>query len=131
MSNSKTSRADRLGASKGSLRKGGIYLLVTLVIFAALVWFIPDVLNFDLAGFMSSPNMVAAARAALGLFFLVILVLSMRYTIASFTLEGESWRQGFQNALRSHVFSRDGISILLLFGGGVALIAWGLVDLFA
>lgn len=116
-------------ARQKSFARGSVYLVATIVVLFVLAYFIPDVLGIDLAGWMSSTNVVALLRIALGVIMLVILVASIVRAVRFFTLEGEDWKHGLRNAAATHLFSRDASSIVLLLFGGVALIVWGLVDL--
>lgn len=113
---------------KTRIKSGAIYLAVSaLVLF--FLWFCPNALGIDFAALLRGGEAVAVLRIALGIFFLFILAASIRYVISSFTLEGETWREGLANALRSHVFGRDSVAIVLLAFGGIALIVWGCIEL--
>lgn len=116
-------------ARRQSFSKGSIYLVATIVVIFVLAYFIPEVLGIDLAGLARGTSVVALLRIALGILFLGTLAASIVRAVKMFTLEGEGWVQGLRNAAATHLFSRDFISILFLLGGGIALVAWGVIDL--
>ncbi len=111
------------------MRSGVLYLIGSAVVLISLMWLLPEVMGIDLAGFMRRDSILSILRIALGIAFLLILVVSIRYVIASFTLEGETWRDGLKNAAKAHILSRDFISIVLLAAAGIACIAWGATGL--
>lgn len=111
------------------MRSGVLYLIGSAVVLISLMWLLPEVMGIDLAGFMRSDSILSILRIALGIAFLLILVVSIRYVIASFTLEGETWRDGLKNAAKAHILSRDFISIVLLAAADIACIAWGATGL--
>ncbi|WP_019240136.1 MULTISPECIES: hypothetical protein [Enorma] len=112
-----------------SFAKGSFYLVTAIVVIFVLAYYVPDVLGIDLAGLARGEHVVAILRIGLGVVFLGVLVASIVRAVRMFTLEGEDWKRGLRNAAATHLFSRDFISILFLLFGGIALIAWGVVDL--
>lgn len=116
-------------ARKSRMKHGAMYLAASVVILLICLWLLPEVFGFDFAAFMRGESIVAFLRIALGVVFLFVLAASIRYVISSFTLDGETWCDGLKNAMQAHILSRDGVSVVLLAVGGIALIAWGLVDL--
>lgn len=111
------------------MRSGVLYLVGSAVVLMSLMWLLPEVMGVDFAGFMRSDSILSMLRITLGIAFLLILVASVRYVVASFTLEGETWRDGLKNAVQAHILSRDLISIVLLAAAGIACIAWGATGL--
>lgn len=110
---------------KDRMRKGVGYLVLSIVIILLLLWFLPSVLNIDIAKIMSGDKVVGVLRIGLGLFLIAGVFSGIKRMINVCTLEGETWREGFRNAFMSSMISRDLITILLLLAGGVALVMWG------
>lgn len=116
-------------AGRKYMSRGIQYLVASGLVLFALLYLLPNALRIDIAGIMKSQVIVSALRIALGIGLLAILAMSLIYVARSFTLSGQTWREGLSNARRAHIFGRDAISILLLCASGVALVAWGVIGL--
>ena len=110
---------------KNRMKKGIGYLVLSIVVILLLLWFLPSVLNIDIAAIMSGDVVIGVLRIGLGLFLIAGVLSGIKRMINACTLEGETWKEGLRNALMSSMISRDLITILLLLAGGIALIVWG------
>lgn len=124
-----TTYENKAPAGRKYMSRGIQYLVVSGLVLFALLYLLPNALRIDIAGIMKSQAIVSALRIALGIGLLAILAMSLIYVARSFTLSGQTWREGLSNACRAHIFGRDAISILLLCASGVALVAWGVIGL--
>ena len=131
MAGASTNGLQRSNDVRTSMRKGSLYLGVSLVVLLVLLYLLPNVLGIDVREAMKDERIVGILRVALGLFILVCLFYSLIRVVKTFTLEGETWRHGLYNAVASHMLGSDVIAIVLALAGGIALIVWGVTDIVA
>ena len=110
---------------RGSMRRGGTYLVVTVAIIFVLAFLLPEVLGVDVRSLLREGCAVGLLRLALGLFVLSCLGVSLLRVVRTFTLAGETWREGFSNVMRSRMLGGDALMIVLALFGGAALVVWG------
>ena len=116
-------------ASRKNLQKGSGYLFLSVLIIALLAYVFPSVLNIDIRSFAQQSLVLGIARIAIGIALIVYTIRTCVIVVRTNTLPGETWKRGLYNSLHVTFLGINGLTILLLFVGGVALIIWAISEM--
>lgn len=112
---------------KASLGKGVTYLLVSAGIVALLLYVLPVMAGLDVRSILKSDLSLGILRISLGVVVVAYAIHAVVVMMRRCTLEGESWRRGFENMRESGILGSNLLTIALLVAGGAALVGWGIL----
>lgn len=115
--------------SRKNLQKGSGYLFLSVLIIALLAYVFPNVLNIDIRSFAQQSLILGVARIAIGIAVIVYAIRACVIVVRTNTLPGETWKRGLYNSLHATFLGINGLTILLLFVGGAALIIWAISEM--
>ena len=117
-------------ASRKNLQKGSSYLFLSILIIALLAYVFPSVLNIDIRSVAQQSLVLGIGRIAIGIAVIVYAIRACVIVVQTNTLPGETWKRGLYNSLHAPFLGINGLTILLLFVGGAALIIWAISEMF-
>ena len=117
-------------ASRKNLQKGSSYLFLSILIIALLAYVFPSVLNIDIRSVAQQSLVLGIGCIAIGIAVIVYAIRACVIVVQTNTLPGETWKRGLYNSLHATFLGINGLTILLLFVGGAALIIWAISEMF-
>ena len=116
--------------SRKNIQRGSGYLFLSVLIIALLAYVFPSILNIDIRSFAQQTLVLGVARIAIGIAVIVYAIRACVIVVRINTLPGETWKRGLYNAFHATFLGINGLTILLLFFGGAALIIWAISEMF-
>ena len=116
--------------SRKIIQRGSGYLFLSVLIIALLAYVFPSILNIDIRSFAQQTLVLGVARIAIGIAVIVYAIRACVIVVRINTLPGETWKRGLYNAFHATFLGINGLTILLLFVGGAALIIWAISEMF-
>lgn len=115
--------------SRQNLQKGSVYLFFSVLIIALLAYVLPDVLDIDIRSLAQQDIVLGIARIIIGSGMIAYAVRACIIVVRTNTLPGETWKRGLYNSFHTTFLGINGLTILLLIVGGVALIIWSIIEM--
>jgi hypothetical protein len=112
-----------------SMQRGLSYLAASLTIIALLAYVLPNIYGIDVRSLAQEKTALGVVRIALGIAIIIFAIRACIAVIKGNTLPGETWQSGLYNAIHSTFLGLNGLTILLLFIGGVTLIIWAVTEM--
>lgn len=113
-----------------NIQRGSGYLFLSVLIIALLAYVFPTILNIDIRSFAQQSLVLGVARIAIGIAVIVYAIRACIIVVRINTLPGETWKRGLYNAFHATFLGINGLTILLLFVGGAALIIWAISEMY-
>ncbi len=115
--------------TRRNVQRGTGYLFLSVLIIALLAYVFPSVLNIDIRSFAQQDIVLGVARIAIGIAVIAYAIRACAIVVRINTLPGETWKRGLYNSLHTTLLGINGLTILLLFVGGAALIIWAITEM--